>query len=64
LDLHLTLLRVVLVMLVMIGVFTSIQFGSGDQPTRDKPLRMLAFLHSPVFITICIGALWNWLAPP
>ena len=25
---------------------------------------MLAFFRSPVFVAICIGAVWNWLAPP
>jgi len=53
-----------LLLLFTLGVFTSIQFGSGDQPTRDKLRRMLAFFRSPVFIAICIGALWNWSPHP
>lgn len=56
--------EVSLLLLFTLGVFTSIQFDSGDQPTRDKLARMLAFFRSPVFIAICVGALWNWLAPP
>ena len=56
--------EVSLLLLFTLGVFTSIQFGSGDQPMRDKLRRMLAFFRSPVFIAICIGALWNWLEPP
>ena len=56
--------EVSLLLLFTLGVFTSIQFGRGEQPTRDKLRRVLAFFRSPVFIAICIGALWNWLAPP
>ena len=55
--------EVSLLLLFTLGVFTSIQFGSGEQPTRDKLRRVLAFFRSPVFIAICIGALWNGLDP-
>ena len=56
--------EVSLLLLFTLGVFTSIQFGGGGQPLRDKLRRMLAFFHSPVFIAICIGALWTWHPPP
>jgi predicted permease len=55
--------EVSLLLLFTLGVFRSIQFGSGEQPTRDKLRRVLAFFRSPVFIAICIGALWNGLDP-